>query len=95
MIDDLAHLRPVDDLIRQDEIARLDLLAQAADGGEGNNGLNAHVLERRDVGLVATDVSSTSVRVYARHFRRQQRVAEAMPRKEGKLLARGQRGDDD
>lgn len=41
---------PIDDLIRHDEIPRSDLLLQAADGGEGDDGADAERAEGGDVG---------------------------------------------
>lgn len=43
-------LGAIDDLIRDDEIARSDLLLQAADGGEGDDGADAERAEGGDVG---------------------------------------------
>ena len=43
-------LGSVDNLVGDDKVTRGDLLAQGSDGGEGDNGLNANVLERGDVG---------------------------------------------
>lgn len=42
--------RPVNDLIRHDEVARSDLLLQAADGGEGDDGADTERAEGGDVG---------------------------------------------
>lgn len=43
-------LGAIDDLVRHDEIARSDLLLQAADGGEGDDGADAERAEGGDVG---------------------------------------------
>lgn len=40
----------VDDLVRHDKVARLDVLAQTADGGEGNNCAHAERAEGGNVG---------------------------------------------
>ena len=46
-----AHaLGPVDDLVRDDKVHRLDLLAQGADGGEGDDGAHADGAQGGDVG---------------------------------------------
>lgn len=45
-----AHLGAVDDLVGDDDVARADLLTQRADGGEADDGPDAEVLERGNVG---------------------------------------------
>lgn len=45
-------LGTVDDLVRDYEVARADLLLERADGGEGNDGAHAEVSQRSNVGLV-------------------------------------------
>ena len=43
-------LRAVDDLVRDDEVARLDRFAQRADGAEGDDGADAKGAQGSDVG---------------------------------------------
>ena len=43
-------LRAVDDLVRDDEVARLDGFAQRADGAEGDDGPDAEGAQGGDVG---------------------------------------------
>lgn len=53
-------LRPVNDLVWDNEVAGLDLLLQAADGGEGDNGTHTDGAKSGDVGargdLVGSDL---------------------------------------
>ncbi len=63
-------LRSIDNLIRHDEVPRPDLLLQAADGGEGDDGADAERAEGGDVGARGD-------------FVRGQFVVEAVAREEG------------
>ena len=73
-------LGAVDDLVRDYEVARADLLLERADGGEGNDGAHAEVSQRSNVGLVLDLVG-------------RKLVGKAVPREEcdGHILAGGGR----
>lgn len=43
-------LGPVNDLVRNDEVSRSDLLSERSDGREGDDGLDTDALEGGDVG---------------------------------------------
>jgi hypothetical protein len=63
-------LRPVDNLVRHHEVARLDLFLQGADGAEGDDAAYAEGAEGGDVGTVW-------------HFVRCKRVVNSMAGEEG------------
>lgn len=73
-------LGAVDDLVRDYEVARADLLLERADGGEGDDGAHAEVSQRGNVGLVLDLVG-------------RELVGEAVSREErdGHILAGGGR----
>lgn len=74
-------LGAVDDLVWDDEVARLDVLLQRADGGEGDDAAHAEGAERRDVGAV-------------RDLMGRERVVCAVAREEGNHgVAVGEDGD--
>ena len=78
-----AHaLGAVDDLVGEDEVARGELLAEGADGGEGEDGADAERFEGGDVRARG-------------HGGGRDRVADAVPREEGDLGARGEGADGD
>lgn len=45
-------LRPIDNLVRNYEISRLDMFLQAADSAEGNDAADSEMAQSGDVGLV-------------------------------------------
>lgn len=63
-------LGAINDLVRDDEISRLDLLLQTADGGEGNDAAHAEGAQSGDVGAVG-------------HLVRCEAVVGAVAREEG------------
>lgn len=75
-------LGPVNDLVGDDEMPRGDFLPQRADGGKGNDGLAADMLERGNVGPRG-DLGGRNV------------VRGAVARDEGDEGARGEGGDGD
>ena len=75
-------LGTVDDLVRDDKVARGDFFTQRADSGEGDNGLDTDMLERGNVGS-------------GRDFGRRDGVRETVSRDEGDQRAGGQLGNGD
>lgn len=75
-------LGSVDDLARDDKVSRGDLFAQRADGRERDNGLDAEILERGDVGSTG-------------HFGRSDGVGGTVSRDESDQRARWEGRDGD
>lgn len=75
-------LGAVDDLVRDDKVARSNLLAERADGRERDNGLDAEVLESGNVGAGG-------------NLGRGDGVVGTVARDEGNLRAVGERRDGD
>ena len=76
---DAAH-RAIDELIRNDDVERLELFFQAADGARRQDEFHAELLQAEDVGAEV-------------ELARQQPVPGAVPRQERHSLA-AQRADD-
>lgn len=80
-----TDLGAVDDLVGDDDVSGADLFPQAADGREGDDGLNADALEGGNVGARG-------------HVRRRDVVVRAMAREErerDRSFGRRERGDRD